>query len=602
MTRIQELASAACGILARGHWKRPRAESGIANTIGQLIHELERLNQSTERDFLAVGEKLMEFRTSARQISSDMAAVTELIAGEHGRKASQTLQQLLQQSREIDAHIEQSGQAFASVRRHSTRLRKAFSGLTNMVAVFRSLCTLTQIETARLGGAGADLGHLAAEVRPLSESIQASGEAVVASSIRLDQAVQRATQKGSELRATQLKEMPQLIASVLASLESFEERRRLAVEVSGRQAAEYAAVCEAIDDLVGSIQFHDITRQQVEHVLEALRQFRSTLRGAGTGYSPLETHTVLTLQSSQLAEAARLFAQSIGRMDRDLESIGRRLESAAQAVREMAGVSTEGGDSFFLKMEAQFGEIAKMLSRCVTAQAEIEAAASSLAETIGGMRASVAEIRGTEIQIQRISTNATIRATHIGASGIALNKIAEVMQHLALESNASTDEAAGALEAMSEASAHISRPDREQSAKEATSGVAAEMQNALAGLHASSGSSVERVDHIAKLGAQLAEEIGALRARTSVGQVFADVVGRVRSQLEAIGAEATASSSKNRAVAASEQLEHLAKTYTMQRQRDVHESVVGTAASPEPRSEPKSTSGESDFGDNVDLF
>lgn len=602
MTRIQDLASAARCILAGGHWKRRRAESGIASTIGQLIHELESLNQSTERDFLAVGEKLMEFRTSARQISSDMAAVTEWIAGEHARKASQTLEQLLQRSREMDARIEQSGQAFASVREHSTRLRKAFSGLTNMVAVFRSLCTLTQIETARLGGAGADLGHLAAEVRPLSESIQASGEAVVASSKRLDQAVQRATHKGSELRVTQLQEMPQLIASVLASLGSFEERRRLALEVSGRQAVEYAAVCEAIDDLVGSIQFHDITRQQVEHVLEALRRFRSALRGAGTGYSPLETHTVLTLQSSQLAEASRLFAQSIERMDRDLESIGRRLQHASQAVREVAGVSTEGGDSFFLKMEAQFGKIANMLNRCVAAQAEIEGAAASLAETIGGMRASASEIRGTEIQIQRISTNATIRATHIGASGIALNKIAEVMQHLALESNASTEEAAGALEAMSEASAQISRPDSEQSVQEATSGVAAEMQNALSGLHASSESSVERVDHIAKLGAQLAEEIGALRARTSVGQVFADVVGRVRSQLEAMGAEATASSSENSAVAASEQLEHLAKTYTMQRQRDVHESVVGTTATPEPRSEPKAASGESDFGDNVDLF
>ncbi len=62
----------------------------------------------------------------------------------------------------------------------------------------------------------------------------------------------------------------------------------------------------------------------------------------------------------------------------------------------------------------------------------MDATATGLQETIGRMRSAVDQIRGTEIQIQRISTNATIRATHIGAGGVALNKIAEVMQHLAL--------------------------------------------------------------------------------------------------------------------------------------------------------------------------
>lgn len=585
----------------RGRWSRSRAANEIAGTIRETIQELEALNRSTERDFLAVGEKLTEFRTSARQISSDTAAITELIAGEQGRNASKALRQLLEHSQELDGRIERSGQAFTNVRELSNRLRKAFSGLTNMVAVFRSLCTLTQIETARLGGAGADLGHLAAEIRPLSESIQVSGEAVVASSNRLDQAVQRAMRSGSELRITHLKEMPLLIASVLGSLESFEERRRLAFESSSRQAAEYAAVSEAVDDLVGSIQFHDITRQQVEHVLEALRQFRAGLSRAG--FSPIETRTILTLQSSQLAEAARLFAQSIERMDGDLANIAGRLQNASDAVRELTGVSGDGGESFFQKMETQFGAIVKMLGTCSVAQAEIESTAGSLTETIGGMRASVADIRGTEIQIQRISTNATIRATHIGTSGVALNKIAEVMQRLALESNASTDEAAASLEAMSEISGTFAGHSKEGAKKDDRITPDADaMQRALAGLHASSESSAARVNHVATMGAQLAAEIGALRARLSAGRMFAEVVGRARTQLESVGVQAASASSEDATIAGLQQLEHLAKTYTMQRQRDVHESVVGTAPTPAARGEPKAPPTNGDLGDNVDLF
>ncbi len=275
------------------------ARSGFASAIGGVTQELETLNRSTERDFLAVGEKLREFRAAARQIQSDMAAVTELISGEQGRNASQALAQMLERSKDMDTRIENSGQALTGVSELSVQLRRAFSGLPNMVSVFRALCTLTRIETSRLGSTGADLGHLAAEIIPLSESIQASGKGVMESSFQLDQKVQSALQRGAELRITQLKEMPALIASVLDSLRLFEERRHLALESSERQAAQYAEVCAAIDDLVGSIQFHDITRQQVEHVIEALRHVR-----ASSG-SP-DIRAILALQSSQLAGAAGL--------------------------------------------------------------------------------------------------------------------------------------------------------------------------------------------------------------------------------------------------------------------------------------------------------
>jgi hypothetical protein len=395
---IANLNSVRQGLLAmRRRLGRSRAPNGSASTFGRIIGELETLNRSTERDFLAVGDKLMEFRMSARQIASDMATVSGLVAGEQGSSASHALTRMLEYSKEIDVRIEASGRALASVSECSKRLGKAFSGLPNMVAVFRSLCTLTQIETARLGATGADLGHLAAEIRPLSESIQSSGEGVVEASRRLDRAVQSAIRSGSQVRATLLQEMAVLIPGVLGGMQSFEERRRLALESSHRQAAEYAAVGHAIDDLVSSIQFHDITRQQVEHVLEALREIgsHSPDTSAGTHHSPFDLRAVLTLQSSQLAEAARLFGQTIERIDQALENIAGRLHNASESVGELLGGLGQGQESFFSNMEAQFSGILQMLGTCTAAQAEIESTVTGLEENIGGMRASVAEIRGT---------------------------------------------------------------------------------------------------------------------------------------------------------------------------------------------------------------
>ena len=176
------------------------------------------LNGSTERDFLAVGEKLMEFRSTARQIASDMAALDRTYLGRARPQRLRTRSpecwstpgRWMRESSRAARHWKQ-------VRDLSCRIRLAFAGLRNTVSIFRTLCTLTRIETSRLGNTGADFGDLAAEVRPLSESIQASGRGVLEASSRLDQGVQSAIRSGSDLRVRQLKELPALIAGCHAT-------------------------------------------------------------------------------------------------------------------------------------------------------------------------------------------------------------------------------------------------------------------------------------------------------------------------------------------------------------------------------------------------
>src|SRR5258708_37986474 len=301
----------------------------------------------------------------------------------------------------------------------------------------------------------------------------------------------------SELRVRQLKELPGLIEGVIGGLRAFEERRQRAAESSARQAADYEALCDAAGSVVRSVQLHDITRQQIEHVAEALRQLRSACEG-GRGSLPPDARAILALQSSQLCGAAGVFASSVGRMERDLEGMARRVQGMAEAGRTLMGISDDEHESFFLRMEDHFTAILKMLGICTTGQAEMESTAANLAETINRMRASVAEVRGIEIRIQRIATNATIRATHIGTRGDALNVIAEVMHRLALDSNANTEIVAGTLDAMTNAASRVSgrsvdvTPDARAGANE----VIDEIRRSVVELHSSNESSFSRVHQI----------------------------------------------------------------------------------------------------------
>jgi methyl-accepting chemotaxis protein len=582
--------------------------SGSGTAIERVAKELDNLNRSTERDFMAVGEKLMECRSTARRIASDMTALTELISGEEGRGVSRTLNRTLEYSREMDAGIARSGEALERLAGLSSHVRRVFDGLRNTVAVFRTLCTLTRIETSRLGGSGAAFGDLAAEVTPLSESIQASGEGILEASGRLDRAVQSAIRRGSGLRARQLKELPATIGGVIDSLRSFDERRVRAVELSARQTVQYEALCGAVDDVVESVQFHDITRQQVEHVAQALRQLRSE-SGNGPGkriYPPPDARGILVLQSSQLSGAAGIFAASVERMERDLESIAGRVLEMAEGSRALMGVSAGERDSFFLRMEARVTAILGMLGVCAAAQGEMQQTAGGLAETIAGMKDSVAEVREIEIRIQRIAVNAMIRAAHIGAAGNPLNVIAEVMQGLALDSNASTGDAAGALEAMTEAAGRVygggsGAPD---GAALGGNGVIGEMRHTLLELHSSSERSFSRVSEIAALGAKLAEDVGAVCGGFSAGRLFSEVAGRAREELGRIGAQSSGASVEGARGVPQLQLESLAKRYTMQTERDVHWRAAGGPMSQAvaPAAALGAALADGWLGDNVELF
>lgn len=574
--------------------------------LARLVNDLATLNRSTETDFLAVGKKLSLFRSTAHQISNDIVAIAELFSGEHGQNAARAMTRSLEHSSRLDQRIAASCQALNRVSELSEKLRRPLANMPNTVSVFRTLCTLTRIETSRLGGAGADLGHLAEEIRPLSEGIQAAGEHVLTASEALNREVQAAIRDGEQLRRAQLLEIPALTAGVQQTLQALEQRRRLALETSTRQSSQYAAVTNAIDDLVASIQFHDITRQQVEHVMEVFRQLRAARRGQDQGGLRPRDITVLTLQSSQLFEAAQTFASSAERIERDLGSIAELLKDAAESANVLTEHSSAEQTSYLAKLEKQVSAILQILHTCESAESQIHRAGEGLAETVARMRTSMNEIRGTGIQIQRISTNATIRAIHIGAPGVALNKIAENMQRMALDCNATTEEVSETLQVMLEAGKSVSAAGAE-SGDAAIQNLGGDMQVAARELHVSAETSFARVTEVAALASQLGKDIAEIRTGFSVGRRFAEIIERVRRELKALGAEDGPVSLEHLGEHAVEHLENFAKTYTMQKQRDVHARIVGAASSPDEvaagLTEPlDSELPPNEFGANVDLF
>jgi methyl-accepting chemotaxis protein len=266
-------------------------------------------------------------------------------------------------------------------------------------------------------------------------------------------------------------------------------------------------------------------------------------------------------------------------MESDLESIAARVHEMAESARTLLGFSEGERDSFFSNMEVCFKRILQAANSCAAGRSAIQSTVSELTAAVATMHEAVQEIRAIEIQIQRIALNANIRSAHIGAPGDALNVIADRMHHVALDSNRNTEEVAGLLDSMREATRVVSRdaPD--------TGDPLAELRREISDLHVSSESSFKYVHQVAALGSELGAALRSARAELKVGPVFAETVARARGALDRIDGD-TASGPAD--------LEEFARHYTMHAEREVHESVV--------RGETMAAVAPEGLGDNVELF
>ena len=121
-------------------------------------------------------------------------------------------------------------------------------------------------------------------------------------------------------------------------------------------------------------------------------------------------------------------------------------------------------------------------------------------------------------------------------------------------------------------------------------------------LHSSSEASFSRLHQITTTSAQLGEEIRAV-VGLSAGKLFAEAIERARSTLEEIGGQAALVGAPNDDTARA-RLEDFAAHYTMQAERDVHESVAaGATVGESVTAEVSVIAVESDdLGANVELF
>jgi len=531
-------------------------------------------------------------------MSSSLRSVAELISGESGRGAERALNGVLDLSRGMGARATEDNGLLGSMREEGNRLKRTLSQLSGIVSAFHSLGLLTRIETARLGKASADFGNLAEDVRLLARNVETRVESALDAAGELTPRIESALQDVAALQEEQAKELPEVMQQVLESLASFHELERTTHAASVRLGNESGEISSAFQRLVVSMQFQDITRQQVEHVIDVLRRLSSESPARGGVIA-----VILELQSSQLSHAREKFSESVTIVAKSLDYISGHVVRMAEESRALGGRS--GTSSFFQQMERGCSAILASFSHCAVADAATRAASEGVAEKVAGVRGSIGEIRTIEAQMRRTAMNAMISAEHLGQPGEALGALADLIRQKAYESSQGSETLIKTLDTMNAVANRLSGRGRLAVDLAAEAEGLEAMRSAVAQLRLSQESSLRQIAEIAASADRLCRELAQAQDGLSIGAEFAESVRRMQVKLKAAIDEMRCGLPGESEEAMLAGLAEFTGRYTMQEQHDIHASLTGALRRGEeiaPAAREFAVVDGGEFGDNVELF
>ncbi len=581
-----------------------------ADILSGLASELENLNQTIEGEFLAIGAKLIECISTVDLMSSDLTSLALSISGDHVTRASHALTGALNLSADMKTRAEEGKSQLDKMASDAQTLGSTLADLSNIVSAFHSLGLLTRIETRRLRGVGLDLAGLAEDVRSLALNVRNKVEGALKTASELTPRIESALAEVASTQEVLLQELYSVVSQVSSRLSKFHGMQDVAHAASVRLAVKYRELSTSFKKLIVCMQFHDITRQRLEHIIMALRRVSSYYRDAKVGgeHSSGPAAAALELQSLQLADTAEKFNAAVLSVAVSLDEITVNVQKMIEEATGLSGLPGEDQSPFFHEMEKGCIAILNSLNRCAAAESSADATTNSLIEIIARNRASLEDIRVIEIQMQRTGMNALISARQLGAPGEALSALAGAIKQKAFDSRTVSDSLLKTLDLLSETANRSYEQYQPQAASEQLvhQHCLDQLRAAITDLHSSHQTSCGKIAEITSRGDRLSQSLNTARATFSIGSQFAAVVSRTQEQLKSIFEHARSQSSGNAATANVLGMTEFVGHYTMQGEVDIYQGLMKALGNSVPGADNEIAAAvlaeEDEFGDNVELF
>lgn len=495
----------------------------------------------------------MNLQVRIREVAARASSVSDVLSSDEG--SLDVLGDLLTATREGNRG-DGVAAAIQDIQQIAEAAHHAIQAIGPMVDTFYALGVMTRIESVRCKGAGAAFLDLADAVNRLSRQIREQIGATDESATILLNATSKAADEVRRVTQKYQENLAPLARQVGAQLAKIKEHRSRVAEATKRLAGRFDEVSRAVGDVVLALQSHDMVRQRIEHVLEALRQ-------ADCDAGPESNlPAIARLQAAQLNDSYVTFERSVRQVRDGLAGIERNIGEVSEESARSLGISGTRDESFLTGVESDLENILAILGSNRKADQRLAATATSVHRSVSEISQTIAGVRAIGIQMQHTALNSTIQAGRLGADGAALRIVAQTIGELARAAEGTYVMLGDRLSKMRDAAVELGKKTAERSDLE---GQTIKLRQCIEALSSIQEQALGDYARTVELAGELREEIRGTVDAFGTQKEGLDVLGAAEKAMRKLSAGAS--------VGNVGPMDRIASMYTMQSERVVHETM-----------------------------
>lgn len=387
--------------------------------LAALTDALALWNAESETSYLSAGEDLQAIHAMLRAVEAAMAQTIAVMTG----PGILDIDTRLGAAAELAAVLERNGEAIgrrlAEVLKGRDHAANGNDQVARAFSLLEYVALVARTHTGAIGGRGGDLAAFLNQVTVLVATGRKVAGEMSARLADLHGSLEDAAQQLRERQQEDARSAP--LIDVIAALTAELSRRRGAAD--GNRAAAHQAFAEAaraVAEVVGVLQFHDIARQRLEHVVDHLRLMFALVGEAPlpAGDAPADPATrqawitrIAQLEQAQLIDLAQLYQAKMALIGASLDAILRQAREGAGLVAAMLQIDraqVEDGHGMGITRQAQ-----QLEERFLRREQRREAIFASLADCIraaGQFAAMTDALDDVEFSLRLAGFNAAIHA------------------------------------------------------------------------------------------------------------------------------------------------------------------------------------------------
>ncbi len=412
--------------------------------IASCARDLNSLAPDTESEFLSIGKALNDLANHCYGMTDNSVKLSNLAnfnAGENGsfiEKNAAIFDGITTHVKETLSSLSSGEHLLAELLSQMKKLREPIRKLHSVGKTFRVLSVGIKVESSRNIEGMQGFTLLAGEVVDIAKLVQDNCRYCIDKADLVERGIADSQRVLSSSDTSYDDSGEQAIYRILQSLEEIGQKSdQLAAGIQQRSTA----MVQGISDVVMAMQFHDITRQQLENVASALLEAVEKAKTLSALNPPEESEQavlgIYSILTIQVAHLNSIYEQVVTARKQIESGLGKTMEQAMIQAKDAGTLlemeTQEGNRSVVADLEKEIDNVVLALNdsfKVVKSAAEVSRDVYDNVLEIGSFVSKIEEIA---FDVKILAINAMVAALKTEAAGNTLIVLAKELSGLSQE-------------------------------------------------------------------------------------------------------------------------------------------------------------------------